>query len=363
MLIVIAWSVLAVAVLTLGALLVITFSNDRFGIKLEGSQLRPLLLVIALFIAMAIVAAGLSEGLTLISRTSTTAPPVPPGVPTSVSRCVVKSFAEGDHRAPTGGLRSLEQEPRESAVDRIMEVLGREDLLFMAIVGHADARELRAQTAAVYGTNLTLAHLRAREASASLLREYGARDSGQNRRPEISGRVLVLASGSDHWGANRIAAELAEDRAVEIVAYSSPKAPTVTATTSGTIGTASVLNVANLEASVSLTFFTILVALSAYLASVRLVAIARLGELNDPETDKPEVRAERIRAQRAKIKRNLRWLTVADIPMVLAALLLGLHVFYFWPAWTLHGSFYLFTFAGLALLASHGFAWWRSITA
>lgn len=95
-------------------------------------------------------------------------------------------------------------------------------------------------------------------------------------------------------------------------------------------------------------FLAILIALSAYLATVRLFAIDRMQDQD----------AEKKRAIRVK----LRLLVIPDAPMTCAAVCVGLYtLFPRWsPKWFLPAGIGLFSFAGFALLIFHVIAWYKT---
>lgn len=100
-----------------------------------------------------------------------------------------------------------------------------------------------------------------------------------------------------------------------------------------------------------LTLLAIIIALSAYLATVRLFAIDRLTQLAGDLQ------------KRKKVHRNLRLLFVADAPMTVSAVFLGIYILYSnAPSCFLPTSIYLFTFAGLMLLIYHIYAWIKSFS-
>jgi hypothetical protein len=154
-----------------------------------------------------------------------------------------------------------------------------------------------------------------------------------------------------------------------------------------------------------LTFLAIVIALSAYLATVRLFLIARLGDLADKQSDLNDERrvleykktdlsqikdatqdparkrsyektlgrlsetsirhdelSERYRTKQKEAQRNLLLLLLADIPMTLSAVLLGLKILYFRTSSSfMPASIVLFTFAGIALFLSHIRAWVETV--
>ena len=108
-----------------------------------------------------------------------------------------------------------------------------------------------------------------------------------------------------------------------------------------------------------LTVLGITIALSAYLSAIRLLAIQKIGEITGED--------EAAKQKRWTIKVKLGMLTLADAPMVGAALLLGLHLL--WQnlfggqpiAWFLPTSMWLFLIAGIAMVALHLVAWVKTV--
>jgi hypothetical protein len=108
-------------------------------------------------------------------------------------------------------------------------------------------------------------------------------------------------------------------------------------------------------------FLSLIVALSAYLATIRLRLIDRIKKADEN--------------QKKRLKLISFWLTFADAPLIVSGVLLFLHGFWgktlgsWWfasptaPGWLLPWSVGLFWFGGLFLVGHHIAAWWKSITA
>ncbi|MCP9473425.1 MAG: hypothetical protein NNA30_11885 [Nitrospira sp.] len=105
---------------------------------------------------------------------------------------------------------------------------------------------------------------------------------------------------------------------------------------------------------------SLIVALSAYVATIRLRLIDRIKNAQDEE--------------KKKLKTTSRLLTLADAPLVVSGLLLFFYAFWnntlgLWffcaesPNWMLSWSIGLLTFALVVLVAHHMGAWWKSIQA
>lgn len=102
-----------------------------------------------------------------------------------------------------------------------------------------------------------------------------------------------------------------------------------------------------------LTLLTIIIALSAYLATMR-------GLLRERIRHAPEWRRQELRV-------SLYLLILPDAILVLSGLLLGIYVFYAYlldgepPAWLLTRAIQLFVAAGFALTGLHVVEWLRAL--
>jgi hypothetical protein len=96
-----------------------------------------------------------------------------------------------------------------------------------------------------------------------------------------------------------------------------------------------------------LALLAIVIALSAYLATIRLFAI--------------ETIRKKDADGRRRIHRDLRKLLLADIPMTMSAVFLGVHALFWVPDWVLWVGLSLFVVAGSVLFVFHIFAWIRSL--
>src|ERR1700733_16156237 len=92
-----------------------------------------------------------------------------------------------------------------------------------------------------------------------------------------------------------------------------------------------------------LALLAIVIALSAYLATIRLFAIETIRE-KDAEG-------------RRRIHRDLRKLLLADIPMTMSAISLGIHALFWVSDWFLWAGVLLFVLAGSVLFVFHMIAW------
>jgi len=105
-----------------------------------------------------------------------------------------------------------------------------------------------------------------------------------------------------------------------------------------------------MDANASLTFFAIMIALSAYVATLRWIIITR-------------IRKSGKKVEKEKLKKSLRPIAYADIPLVISALLLFVHIFLInligitAPDFVFTWSVWLFTISFLALIVSHIKEW------
>jgi hypothetical protein len=118
-----------------------------------------------------------------------------------------------------------------------------------------------------------------------------------------------------------------------------------------------------------LIFLTLIVALSAYLGTVRLFGLERLRELSDElwrlKDGNQKETVTRLEQKQRRTKVYLALLLFADVPMTISAALLAVYIFglfnYPAPSWPLRWSIYLFTAAGLALFCAHLYGWIRTL--
>jgi hypothetical protein len=214
----------------------------------------------------------------------------------------------------------------------------------LILIGRHDRRELSSAAAGQYLSNASLALDRAEGLKGWLELQQGAKSN-----------AIVLSTGPHQSG------DLAEDRSVEIRAESIRR---------------ETLNTEYLEADVSIALLGLMVALSAYLATVGLFLRDRGGKLSEaiaPTEHRKKVlkeRSELNQAEKDELKelnaladrhaRNTLYrklLILPDAPMILAAFLLFLHVFYFCPQATLNASILLFEMAAITFVIFHMFQW------
>jgi hypothetical protein len=115
----------------------------------------------------------------------------------------------------------------------------------------------------------------------------------------------------------------------------------------------------------SLTFITLVVALCAYLAAIRLVGVQEIRRLNEDIADKKGNITTKSN-DKEKIKTALRWLAIPDALFILSGLFLGLYVFlpYLFgitPKEELFtASVFLFAAGGIVLILYHTRQWLKS---
>ena len=102
------------------------------------------------------------------------------------------------------------------------------------------------------------------------------------------------------------------------------------------------------------TLLAIIVALSAYLATVRHFLLERIAASDEGESGRTPATAR----GRERVKQRLKILVIGDLPITAAAVLVGLHSLYSWlPEGFLRVGIWCFTFGGLALLLMHAASW------
>ena len=105
----------------------------------------------------------------------------------------------------------------------------------------------------------------------------------------------------------------------------------------------------------SLTLFAIIIALSAYLATLRWLTIVRIGKSVDNE-------------DKQILKKSLQLITLPDVPLVISAVLLFAHIFWIYllgtaaPDFLFTWSVYLFAISFLTLIAYHIIEWYKTFT-
>ena len=270
-------------------------------------------------------------------------------VPQPSLPCLVYAFPEPSPRGKEAlqleDLKSLPNKPA-GCLAQVATELGKTTQLIL--IGRHDRRELSSAAAGQYHSNASLALDRAESLKGWLELQQGAKSN-----------AIVLSTGPHQSG------DLAEDRSVEI------RAQSIRSET---------LNTEYLEADVSMALLALMVALSAYLATVGLFLRDRGGklseaitptehrkkilkersELNQAEKDElKELNALADRHARNTLYRKL--LILPDAPMILAAFLLFLHVFCFYPRPMLDASILLFEMAAVTFVLFHMFQWFMAL--
>jgi len=99
-----------------------------------------------------------------------------------------------------------------------------------------------------------------------------------------------------------------------------------------------------------LAFLAIVIALSAYIATIRLFMIDKMRERSGDE--------------RAKIRFKMKILLLADVPMTVSACSLGIYTLFNtsapWFPWFMKIGICGFVIGGLALIGLHAYNWWKT---
>ena len=199
----------------------------------------------------------------------------------------------------------------------------------LTLLGRTDRRELSLEAAREYRSNDALALERAKDMQAWLALKEGA---------------VLLTAGPRYLGGKADPRLLERDRSVEIRASWNNGSPNAAESRAKAAGP---LNTTSMEADVSMALLALMVALSAYLVTVGIFLADRAEKLES----KKALKANKIKMQR-------RLLILADTPTVLAAFLLSLHVFAFYPSVTLvPASILLFRMSIVTLILFHMSQW------
>ena len=254
----------------------------------------------------------------------------PPPAQEGQTACLAYGFPDGRNEVPSSGLDTSPDDCISTLKSDLKEFSPRHVIL----IGHADKRELSGQLGRYYGENGSLAMTRAYAVLALI---------------GMPAQAVVLSSGARNVGEQVPPELLKRDRSVEILVSWSTRSSTAAGSTPRSFGSG--LNEAVVNSSESLTLLGFLVALSAYLATIRLFL--------QQEADKKKADPDHL-----KHTVMLSFITIADLPMVLAALLLGLHIFIFLAAGWFRVSLVLFIFAGMVMVLLHSREWaksWRKL--
>jgi len=268
---------------------------------------------------------------TQVTDTQQTAARATTGGATQVRRCRVTGFRDGGHAVPTPVPECLKQ-----IVDQTRAAIPLE----LRLVGGVDKREMRRQARRTYGDNLSLATQRALAVKDYL---HGLSWNGATSWMALEPRIALFAAGAQSVGEAIAEDVLKADRRVEVMAIWAVEQPE-NAIADGAPKqqpTGLIFNETFLDRQTSLALLAVLIALSAYLATIRIF----LKQADAPDHVK---------------KFGLIMLTVGDLPMISSALLLGFHVIFRAPVWTAHWSLLLFVFAGIVLVILHAREWVQS---
>ena len=118
-----------------------------------------------------------------------------------------------------------------------------------------------------------------------------------------------------------------------------------------------------MDTSGLITLLAITIALSAYLASIRLALITKISDLDKQNSNNKEDNIKK-EEEKATIKMKLYYLAWADIPLVIGSVILFIYIFwddlFVWgkPSWLFTVCIYII-FMGVIILAGSHFATWR----
>jgi hypothetical protein len=269
--------------------------------------------------------------------------------------CKVSPFTPGDHELP----ENIDSTCLELVASRLANpALTLDELV---LTGHVDNHELKPSAVRIYGSNLSLALQRALTVRGWLKRKQDAigRQPGKPSKVDVESLAVLVASGAEHVGDSVSNSDRKADRYVEIRASwrlpSSPPEAGETLRWYERIGRQ--LNVPpGFDAATMLTLLAFVVALSAYLASVRVSLKALMSEVETTNGGNTTIR--KVDPKSTKVALVL--ISVADLPMILAALFIGLYVFAFAPPFVLRWGLFLFAFAGGTMIILHASEWLES---
>jgi hypothetical protein len=224
-------------------------------------------------------------------------------------------------------------------------------LVDLVLTGHVDNQELKPNRAKIYGSNLSLALQRAQAVRGWLKRKTDGigRQTGLPPKDDVESIALLVTSGAEHVGINVSESDRTADRNVEIRAsWRRPVPPMESGDKKSWLELVGRrLNVPpGLDAATMLALLAFIVALSAYLASVR-VYVKGLASVSP----------------RSKKTVALVLISVADLPMIFAGLFIALYIFAFPRAFLFLWGLFLFAFAGVTMIILHASEWLGSVVA
>jgi hypothetical protein len=201
----------------------------------------------------------------------------------------------------------------------------------VTLLGRTDRRELSPEAAREYRSNDALALQRAKDMEVLLAPKDGAD---------------LLTAGPRYLAGKTDARLMERDRSVEIRAHWNNSSANAVESRPKAGG---LLNAASIGPDVSMALLALMVALSAYLVTVGIFLADRVEKLE--ARNQTALKAKKIKLQR-------RLLVLADTPTVVAAFLLSLHVFAFYPSVTLvPASILLFRMSIVTLILFHMSQW------
>jgi hypothetical protein len=142
--------------------------------------------------------------------------PLEPTFSTTVSRCQLQSFADGEFKLPA----NLTQAPN-ACFDDLVSRLGRETPALVLIVGHSDIRDLKMKVRSQLGDNGNLAYQRAQSVRGLLLQRQANSLHGEGVRTDgQTPPVVILNAGANLVGnAHAKPEDFESDRSVEIISF------------------------------------------------------------------------------------------------------------------------------------------------
>ena len=278
------------------------------------------------------------------------------------SSCLVYSFPSGKSLLPD--FATLPQDP-PGCIQDLTLWLHTSNLRQLVLNGHSDRCERDPDPALSYDSNSTLAFRRAQEVLGWLEQGCGLCHKG----PMLQPRTVMISSGSRFAKPAINPYLLARDRSVEFRAYWSEVAPPPEKAGGSCVsGGGFVLNEEVLKSGDALNLLAIIVALAAYVAAVGLFMRQRGGDLRDKiqelksgqeqKSKQQQDRLNDLEDTRRKTRRAIQALALADVPIILAGLLMFLHLFYCGPSLFVTASIVLLTFAACILVTLHAIQWW-----
>ena len=304
-----------------------------------------------------------------------------------------ESFAVAKAKDPSTAdeLGRLPQDP-PGCIDKLRRWMRSEPPAQINVYGRADRRQLSAEARKRVVSNEMLAHKRATAVASWITGveelSSAAKDGKSSGDPDPLTELLVARTHVDvagiRYASSKNGQPLELDRSVDIEAFWPRQLPinsAVPATSSVENRRALVglrLNDEGMDPDVAVAVLALFVALSAYLATVGFFMRQRVSELRKQIRDvkiavaEAELKNEKAIPERqtmmTKLKEgevvtetHLKLLPIADVPMIVAALLLALHLFYFISTAWLRVSIVFATFAAMVLVMQHAAVWGKTV--